>query len=110
MEEKIYERQVTKETLSQRVIDEHQVDRHFTFNDLQELYNFTPDRLNDPEAPKRPTPAVPKVSVMLVTLLTTEYKGTLCSLVIVRIELLFALISIYLGYFHIQFRKYIVCY
>ena len=62
MEEKIYERQVTKETLSQRVIDEHQIDRHFTFADLQELYLFKPDRLGDPNAPKRPTPAVPKVS------------------------------------------------
>ena len=61
MEEKIYERQVTKETLSQRVIDEHQIDRHFTFSDLQELYRFKPDRLDDPDAPKRPTPAVPKV-------------------------------------------------
>ena len=64
MEEKIYERQVTKETLSQRVIDEHQLDRHFTFADLQELYRFRPDRLDDPEAPKRPTPAVPKVWCM----------------------------------------------
>ena len=62
MEEKIYERQVTKETLSQRVIDEHQIDRHFTQADLQELYMFKPDKLDDPEREARPTPAVPKVS------------------------------------------------
>ena len=61
MEEKIYERQVTKETLSQRVIDEHQLDRHFTASDLQELYVFKPDRLDDPNTPERPTPKVPKV-------------------------------------------------
>lgn len=61
MEEKIYERQVTKETLSQRVIDEHQIDRHFTAEALQELYKFNPDRLDDPDKPARPTPAVPKV-------------------------------------------------
>lgn len=70
MEEKIYERQVTKETLSQRVIDEHQIDRHFTFADLQELYLFKPDRLGDPNAPKRPTPAVPKVSQAALRLCT----------------------------------------
>ena len=63
MEEKIYERQVTKETLSQRVIDEHQLDRHFTASDLQELYLFQPDRLDDPNRKERPTPKVPKVSI-----------------------------------------------
>ena len=61
MEEKIYDRQVTKETLSQRVIDEHQIDRHFTAADLRELYVFKPDQLDDPAAPQRPIPSVPKV-------------------------------------------------
>ena len=61
MEEKIYERQVTKETLSQRVVDEHQIDRHFTAHDLQELYRFTPDQVDAPDRSLRPTPVVPKV-------------------------------------------------
>lgn len=61
MEEKIYERQVTKQSLAQRVVDEHQIASHFTRADLQELYNFQPDRLDDPNRPERPTPTLPKV-------------------------------------------------
>lgn len=59
MEEKIYERQVTKLSLSQRVVDEHQIERHFSANDLKELYNFRPDRWDD--GTEKPTLALPKV-------------------------------------------------
>ena len=71
MEEKIYERQVTKQSLSQRVIDEHQIDRHFNSNDLRELYLFRPDRLDDPNRKERPTPALPK-DTLLAELLTEK--------------------------------------
>lgn len=72
MEEKIYERQVTKQSLSQRVVDEHQIARHFTAADLQELYRFTPDRLDDPDRKERPLPVLPKVSVTSLDVVTTQ--------------------------------------
>ena len=56
MEERIYERQVAKLSLSERVVDEKQIHRHFTANDLTELYNFRPAGDEPSE-----TPALPKV-------------------------------------------------
>ncbi|KAL3319449.1 hypothetical protein Ciccas_001879 [Cichlidogyrus casuarinus] len=58
MEEKMYDRQVTKQSLALRVIDEQQIDRHFSETDLAALYSFDPD-IWDPDK-KRPTPALPK--------------------------------------------------
>eukprot|EP00092_Neocalanus_flemingeri_P054821 GFUD01064636.1.p1 GENE.GFUD01064636.1~~GFUD01064636.1.p1 ORF type:complete len:470 (-),score=157.85 GFUD01064636.1:45-1430(-) len=55
MEEKIYDRQVTKQSLSARVVDEQQIERHFTMNELSELYEFNDEPLSD-----RPIPEVPK--------------------------------------------------
>ncbi|KAM3960252.1 transcriptional regulator ATRX homolog [Aphomia sociella] len=55
MEEKIYERQVTKQAISKRVIDEQQIDRHYAENDLAELYKFEAT----PPSP-RPLPPLPK--------------------------------------------------
>ncbi|XP_041845424.1 transcriptional regulator ATRX isoform X2 [Melanotaenia boesemani] len=62
MEEKIYERQVTKQSLSYRVVDQQQIERHFTMNELAELYTFEPDQLDDPseKKSKRATPMLPK--------------------------------------------------
>lgn len=48
MEEKIYKRQITKQAMSQRVIDAKQLDRHFTNDELAQLYTFEPDDDNDP--------------------------------------------------------------
>ncbi|XP_078025401.1 transcriptional regulator ATRX isoform X2 [Epinephelus lanceolatus] len=62
MEEKIYDRQVTKQSLSFRVVDQQQIERHFTTNELAELYTFEPDMLDDPSGKKskKATPLLPK--------------------------------------------------
>lgn len=63
MEEKIYDRQVTKQSLANRVVDQQQIERHFTLNELTELYMFKPDLL-DPSASgqsNRNTLAMPQV-------------------------------------------------
>ncbi|CAF1224117.1 unnamed protein product [Rotaria sordida] len=48
MEEKIYKRQITKQAMSQRVVDSKQLDRHFTNDELSQLYRFEPDNEDDP--------------------------------------------------------------
>lgn len=55
MEEKIYERQVTKLAISKRVIDEHQIDRHYKENDLNELY-----KMNLEPTEEKPIAILPK--------------------------------------------------
>ncbi|OWF43774.1 Transcriptional regulator ATRX [Mizuhopecten yessoensis] len=77
MEEKIYERQVTKQSLSQRVVDEHQIERHFTSHDLQVLYTFKPDRLDDPNREEKPTPELPK-DHMLAEMLQSHKEWICC--------------------------------
>ena len=51
MEEKVYRRQVQKQGLAQRVLDEQQVGRFFSQGDLKELYMFecenTPETEDD---------------------------------------------------------------
>uniref|UniRef100_A0A672FU31 DNA helicase n=1 Tax=Salarias fasciatus TaxID=181472 RepID=A0A672FU31_SALFA len=66
MEEKIYDRQVTKQSLSYRVVDQQQIERHFTMNELAELYTFEPDLLDDPSGKKskKATPMLPKDPIL----------------------------------------------
>ncbi|XP_072302525.1 transcriptional regulator ATRX-like [Eucyclogobius newberryi] len=66
MEEKIYDRQVTKQSLSNRVVDQQQIERHFTLYELTELYTFKPDLLDDPTSSrgKRMPSVVPKDAVL----------------------------------------------
>jgi len=54
MEEKIYDRQVTKESLSKRVVDHEQIGRHYTASDLAELFVYSPKPPSEPPF-KRPT-------------------------------------------------------
>lgn len=74
MEEKIYDRQVTKQSLSYRVVDQQQIERHFTLSELTELYTFEPDLLDDPNSKKtkRSTSAVPKDKVLAQLLQTCK--------------------------------------
>ncbi|XP_043913189.1 transcriptional regulator ATRX [Protopterus annectens] len=75
MEEKIYDRQVTKQSLSFRVVDQQQIERHFTMNELAELYSFEPDQLDDPNSEEKNkakyTPVLPKDAI-LAELLQTQ--------------------------------------
>jgi transcriptional regulator ATRX len=54
MEEKIYDRQVTKESTALRVIDDKQIDRHFSNADLQDILKYTPADLSEVNEKERP--------------------------------------------------------
>ena len=72
MEEKIYNRQVTKESLSLRVVDENQIDRHFGKDELDDLYQFEPN-IYDPDNPNsNPTCAVPKDELLAELLISRK--------------------------------------
>lgn len=43
MEQKIYERQISKLSMAFRVVDEHQIVRHFNAKEQEELYEFNPN-------------------------------------------------------------------
>ena len=81
MEEKIYDRQVTKLSLSQRVVDEHQVERHFTAADLSELYAFKPDKLSEDK--ERETIMLPKVGVSVCVHVLARVGVCVCLCVLV---------------------------
>ena len=59
MEEKIYDRQVTKQSLAARVIDEQQIERHFSMNELTELYEYKDEPMS-----RRPIPKAPKDALL----------------------------------------------
>eukprot|EP00064_Thunnus_orientalis_P003358 superscaffoldBa00000270_g3367 len=80
MEEKIYDRQVTKQSLSYRVVDQQQIERHFTLSELTELYIFEPDLLDDPNSKKskRTTSVLPKDNVLAMLLETCKDQIVSC--------------------------------
>lgn len=55
MEEKVYQRTINKLATAHRVVDKHQISRHFKSIDLQALYSCQPNA--DEE---RPTPNIPE--------------------------------------------------
>uniref|UniRef100_A0A667WSJ9 DNA helicase n=1 Tax=Myripristis murdjan TaxID=586833 RepID=A0A667WSJ9_9TELE len=79
MEEKIYDRQVAKQSLSFRVVDQQQIERHYTLFELTELYTFEPDMLDDPNSKKskRTATELPK-DVILEQLLQTCKDQIVC--------------------------------
>jgi len=70
MEEKIYDRQVTKQSLSARVVDEQQIERHFTMNELAELYTYK-------EEPKDQQPTIKVPQDKLLAELVLKHKDAI---------------------------------
>ncbi len=63
MEEKIYERQITKLAMSGRVVDEQQIERHFTDEEMRELYTLAAEEYKEGE--ETATPQLPAVRPFL---------------------------------------------
>ncbi|KAL5279658.1 ATRX.2 family protein [Megaselia abdita] len=59
MEEKVYSRSVTKQAMSFRVVDEQQIERHYSMSELAELYTLT-----KPNYSERPVPTVPQDAIL----------------------------------------------
>uniref|UniRef100_A0A182IJF5 Transcriptional regulator ATRX n=1 Tax=Anopheles atroparvus TaxID=41427 RepID=A0A182IJF5_ANOAO len=63
MEEKVYSRSVTKQALSFRVVDEQQIDRHYSYGELAELYTLT--KVSEM---RRETPILPADDILCLLL------------------------------------------
>ena len=63
MEERIYNRQVTKESIAKRVTTSAQIQRHYTNDQLESMYKFEPAALPEKDATdeQRPRLDPPKV-------------------------------------------------
>lgn len=63
MEQKIYERQISKLSLAFRVVDEQQIDRHFNTKEQEILYEF------EPKSEPKSTLNLPKVFEIIIVYL-----------------------------------------
>ena len=70
MEQRVYSRQVVKESIAKRVIDAEQIFRHFKQDDLQKLYTFDPN-IYDESRPSLNAEIVPK-DQLLAQMITSE--------------------------------------
>lgn len=86
MEQKVYERQVTKQATAKRVIDEQQITRHYNQNDLNELYTYELEPRTE-----REIPILPK-DKMFAELLSHQDKVRLKHFKLLLVKILFILI------------------
>lgn len=68
MEEKVYQRTVTKLAIAHRVVDKHQITRHYKSMDLQELYSCRPTADSE-----RPICNVPEDEILAELILKLPY-------------------------------------